>query len=74
MTRLSVSVALRLMILPISVEPVNATLSTSGCLTIRSPAVSPWPVMMLITPAGKPASCDQVGEAQRGERWSARPA
>ena len=55
-TRFSVSVAARLMILPTSVEPVNATLSTSGWRTRRSPAVSPMPVTMLTTPAGIPAS------------------
>ena len=56
------------MILPTSVEPVKATLSTSGWRTSRSPAVSPMPVTMLTTPAGNAGLGDQVGEAQRGQR------
>ena len=39
------------MILPTSVEPVKAILSTSGWLTMAAP-VSPCPVMMLTTPLG----------------------
>ena len=35
---------------------MKAILSTPGCLTRASPAVSPKPGTMLITPAGKPAS------------------
>src|SRR3984893_4111051 len=42
--------------LPTSVDPVNATLSTSGCAANAAPAVSPNPVKMLTTPGGKPAS------------------
>ena len=45
-----------MMILPTSVDPVKATLSTPGCLTRASPAVSPKPGTMLMTPAGNPAS------------------
>ena len=41
---------------PTSVEPVNATLSTSGCCASSSPALPPGPVMRLTTPAGMPAS------------------
>ncbi len=41
---------------PTSVEPVNATLSTSGCCAISSPALPPGPVMRLTTPAGMSAS------------------
>src|SRR5438094_947011 len=40
--------------LPTSVEPVNATLFTSGCET-RSDPVLPAPVMMLTTPGGSSA-------------------
>ena len=40
---------------PTSVEPVNATLATSGWSTSRAP-VSPAPVTMLTTPGGRPAS------------------
>lgn len=41
--------------LPTSVEPVNATLSTSGWAASAAPGV-PSPVTMLTTPGGKPAS------------------
>src|SRR5580692_9656037 len=55
-TRLRVSVADLLMILPTAVDPVNATLSTPGWATSAAPVVSPLPVRMLTTPGGKPAS------------------
>ena len=42
--------------LPTAVEPVNATLSTSGCSTSAAP-VSPAPVTMLTTPGGRSACC-----------------
>ena len=67
-TRFSVSVAFRLMILPTSVEPVKATLSTSGWRTMRSPAVSPMPVTRLNDAGGDARLGDEVGEPQRGER------
>ena len=38
------SAAARAMILPVSVEPVNAILSTPGCEVSAAPAVSPRPV------------------------------
>ena len=57
-----------LIILPISVEPVKAILSTSGWRTSPSPAVWPLPVMMLTTPAGKPASLTRSARLQRGHR------
>ena len=41
---------------PTSVEPVNATLSTSGCCAISSPALPPGPVIRLTTPGGRSAS------------------
>ena len=56
------------MSLPTSVEPVKATLSTSGCSASAAPAVSPKPVTMLTTPSGKPASLNQFAETQRRER------
>ena len=43
---------------PTSVEPVNATLSTSGWATSARP-VSPAPVTMLTTPGGRSA-CWQI--------------
>ncbi len=42
------------MVLPTTVEPVKATLSTSGCLT-RARPISPGPVTMLTTPGGSSA-------------------
>ena len=44
-------------ILPTSVDPVNATLSTIGCSASGAPASSPKPVTTFKTPSGKmPAS------------------
>ena len=45
------------MSLPTSVEPVNATLSMSGCDARRAPAVSPKPGTTLTTPSGISACC-----------------
>ena len=42
------------MSLPTAVEPVKATLSTPGWVTSAIP-ISPGPVMMLTTPAGRSA-------------------
>jgi hypothetical protein len=41
---------------PTSVDPVNATLSTSGEETSASPAAAPEPGRTLTTPSGIPAS------------------
>ena len=41
---------------PVRVEPVNATLSTPGCLTRYAPVPGPSPGTMLIVPGGKPTS------------------
>ena len=41
---------------PVFVDPVNATLSTPGCLTRYAPVVGPSPGTMLITPGGNPTS------------------
>src|SRR5438132_195344 len=41
---------------PTSVEPVNATLSTSSLETSSSPAAAPGPERTLTTPSGMPAS------------------
>ena len=41
---------------PTSVEPVNATLATSGCSTSRCPHVRPGPATTLTTPSGMPAA------------------
>src|SRR5579884_1337726 len=42
--------------LPTRVDPVNATLSTPGWLTMAAPATGPSPVTRFTTPAGTPAS------------------
>ena len=41
---------------PTSVDPVKATLSTSGLVVMTSPMRPPGPVMMLTTPSGNPHS------------------
>jgi hypothetical protein len=41
---------------PTTVEPVNDTLSTSGCDASSSPTVAPPPAMMLTTPFGSSVS------------------
>ncbi len=41
---------------PVTSEPVNATLATIGCSTSGAPASGPKPVTTLTTPGGKPAS------------------
>ena len=51
---LPVPASSRWIALPTSVEPVNAILSTSGCLTSSAP-VRPSPVTMLTTPGGSSA-------------------
>ena len=53
--------------LPTSVEPVNAILSTSGCLTSSAPA-RPSPVTMLTTPGRKLGLAQDVAEEERRER------
>lgn len=53
-TFLSVPATWRAMALPTAVEPVKATLLTSGCSTRAAPA-SPYPVRMFTTPLGRPA-------------------
>jgi hypothetical protein len=41
---------------PARVEPVNDTMSTSGCPAMASPTTGPVPCTMLNAPAGSPAS------------------
>ena len=41
---------------PVAVDPVNETMSTSGCATRASPALGPSPGTRLKTPGGTPAS------------------
>ena len=55
-TRLMLSAAIRMISVPVAVEPVNATLSTPGCRTRCAPTVVPGPGTMLMTPGGKPTS------------------
>ncbi len=42
--------------LPTSVDPVKASLRTSGWVRMASPATDPGPVTTVKTPSGKPAS------------------
>ena len=51
-TRFSDSAAFRAMSLPVFTSPVIDTMATFGFRTSASPAVSPWPVTTLNTPAG----------------------
>ena len=49
--------------LPVSVEPVKATLSTPGWRTRAHPVVGPKPVTTLKTPGGKPASSKSLANS-----------
>ena len=42
--------------LPARVDPVNDTMSTSGCAAMASPTTGPTPVTRLKTPGGSPTS------------------
>ena len=53
---------------PVFVEPVNATLSTPGCLTRYAPVVGPSPGTMLIAPGGKPDHGCELRDAQHAQR------
>ena len=55
-TRLIVAAAPSAIPRPTSVEPVKATLATSGCSTMRLPQTDPGPATTLKTPSGTPAS------------------
>ena len=55
-------------ILPTSVDPVNATLSTSLCAASAAPAVSPKPGTTFTTPSGTPGLGDQLAQPHRGQR------
>ncbi len=56
-TFFTVPEASRMISRPTAVEPVNATLSTSGCEARRAPTAGPSPVTQLSTPSGTPSSC-----------------
>ena len=64
--RLSVPTIICASCLPTSVEPVNAILFTSGCLTMAVP-VSPAPVTTLTTPSGNSASWKICASRSSGE-------
>ena len=68
LTFLRFPAAARTMILPTSVEPVKATLSTSSWPASAAPAVSPKPVTILTTPSGSPASISNSPKRKRGKR------
>ena len=56
-TRLTPRAASAMTRSPVGVDPVNATLRTSGWVTSASPVTAPVPGTTLKTPAGIPASC-----------------
>ena len=56
-TRFTVGAAARATSMPARVEPVNETMSISGCAEMAAPTVGPSPFTRLKTPAGTPASC-----------------
>ena len=66
-SRLPVPATARLISLPTSVEPVNATLSIPGCATSAEP-VWPAPVSTFTTPGGRLGLLAHLGEQQRGQR------
>ena len=53
---------------PTTVEPVKATLSTSGCEASSSPTVEPPPVITFTTPSGSSVSARISASLQRGQR------
>ena len=53
---------------PARVEPVNDTMSVSGCETIASPTTGPVPVTRLKTPAGRPDLVDDLRQHERVQR------
>ena len=55
-TRFTCSAQPAMIRLPTAVDPVNATLRTSGCSTSRQPASAPVPTTTCSTPSGMPAS------------------
>src|ERR1700744_34017 len=66
---------------PTSVEPVNATFSTSGCAVIAAPTVWPYPFTRFATPSGTPASaricintCAERGVSSAGLTTLLQPA
>src|ERR1700722_13800534 len=56
-TRLTVVAASLATSVPARVDPVNDTMSTSGCDASAAPTSMPVPLMRLNTPLGTPASC-----------------
>src|ERR1700685_4246459 len=55
-TRFRLPADARMIDWPVTCDPVNATLSTSGCDASAAPAVSPKPGTTFTTPGGTPAS------------------
>ncbi|SAL62529.1 hypothetical protein AWB73_06884 [Caballeronia turbans] len=43
--------------MPARVDPVNDTISTSGCALSAAPTLGPSPFTRLNTPSGTPAAC-----------------
>ena len=67
-TRLMVPAAPAMIPFPTSVEPVKATLATSGCSTSRFPTLLPGPTTTLTTPSGMPASTRYTLELEGTQR------
>jgi hypothetical protein len=62
-TRLTLAAAAWATLMPVAVDPVNATLSTPLCAASDSPVDRSQPVTTLSTPAGRPASCSTCANA-----------
>src|SRR5579883_1243637 len=71
-TRVILSAHRRMMCEPTSVEPVNETFPTWGCLTSASPVTEPGPGSTEITPGGSPASIKILANAstESGVSWA----
>ena len=70
LTFFKVSAASLMMCLPTRVEPVNAIMSTWGWRTSASPASSPVPVTIPITPGGRASNAVASRSVESGV-WSA---
>ena len=67
-TRLEPAAAIAATCSPIGVEPVKATLRTSGWRTSASPATLPLPGQDVEDAGGQAGLVEDLGEAQRGQR------
>ena len=67
-TRLTVGAAARATSMPARVEPVNDTMSTSGCAASGAPTLTPSPLTRLNTPGGHAGRVHDLGEEDRVQR------